>query len=210
MSEPVRFHVEPPASRDAWLALARPVLVLPHALLVGGPFIGFGAGAYRFGALGLVASTIAVFDWFAILFTGHPVRGLQELKRFYLRWRAHALAYACLLRDEFPPFGEGDYPASLELGPAPASRNWISVLLRPLLVLPHVVVVLVLVTAAALVWIVGWLSLIFTRRMSPGLWRFERDVVAYALRVEAYALLVHDEFPAFSLALPAETAGVPA
>jgi hypothetical protein len=38
------------------------------------------------------------------------------------------------------------------------------------------------------------------------LWRFTRDVMAYALRVEAYALLVHDRFPAFSLSEEADEA----
>jgi len=196
-----------PTSRDFWAALGRPLLVLPHALLVGGPFIGFGAGAYRFGALGLAASTIAVFDWISILFTGHPVAGLQELKRFYLRWRAHALAYACFLRDEYPPFGEGDYPAWLDLPEAPASRNLASVVLRPLLLVPHVVVLMVLVLVLAVAWLVSWFTLVFTRRMSPALWRFSRDVVTYGLRVEAYGLLIHDEIPAFSLAAHAEAAG---
>jgi hypothetical protein len=206
-TEPVRLHVEMPTSRDSWTALGRPVLVLPHALLVGGPFIGFGAGTYRFGALGLAAATIAAFDWLSILFTGHPVAGLQALKRLYLRWRAHALAYACFLRDEYPPFGEGDYTASLELPETAADRSLPSVALRPLLVLPHLLLLLVLLVAQVAVWMVSWFSLVFTRRMSPALWRFSRDVITYALRVEAYALLIHDQFPAFSLASPAEPAG---
>jgi hypothetical protein len=209
-TDPVRLHVEMPAARDCWTALGRPLLVLPHALLVGGPFIGFGVGSYRLGALGLAAGTIAFFDWLSIMFTGHPIAGLQALKRFYLRWRAHALAYACFLRDEYPPFGEGSYAASLELPEAPVSRNLASVVLRPLLVLPHLLVLMVLMLGLVVVWIACWCTLVFARRMSPALWRFTRDVVAYALRVEAYGLLIHDQFPAFSLAVPAEPAGAAA
>jgi hypothetical protein len=36
--------------------------------------------------------------------------------------------------------------------------------------------------------------------MPEALWRFSRDVMAYSLRVEAYALLLHDVFPEFRLA----------
>jgi hypothetical protein len=38
-TDAVRFHVEPPGARDRWGALFRPILVIPHAILVGGPFV---------------------------------------------------------------------------------------------------------------------------------------------------------------------------
>jgi hypothetical protein len=57
MTDAVRFHVEPPGERDRWGVLFRPLLVIPHAILVGGPFVGLGGGAYRTGALGLLAMT---------------------------------------------------------------------------------------------------------------------------------------------------------
>ncbi len=209
MTDPVQFHVEAPSARDTWSALLRPILVLPHALFVGGPFVVLGNGL-QMGALGLAAMASAVLDWAAIVFTGRPVAGLQELKRLYLRWRARALAYACLLRDEYPPFGEGDYPASIDLPDPPAARRWSSVFLRPLLVLPHLLVLAVLLVAEVFVWIVCWLTLIVTQRMDANLWRFTRGVVGYALRVESYALLVHDVFPSFSLSPVSEPEHAPA
>src|SRR5580765_2969160 len=182
MTDAVRFHVEPPGARDRWGALFRPILVIPHAILVGGPFVGFGAGACRTGALGLLAISTAILDWFAILFTGHPLNGLQPFKRLYLGWRARVMAYACLLRDEYPPFGDGPYPASLDLPDQPEVRDFKSVILR-----------------ALLPCIGAWFSLVFKGTMSEALWRFLRDVMAYALRVEAYGLLMHDTFPSFAL-----------
>jgi uncharacterized protein DUF4389 len=204
MSDAVRFHVELPGARDRWSVLFRPILVIPHAILVGGPFIGLGGGAYRTGALGLLAMTSALFDWVAILFTGRPIAGLQEPKRLYLRWRARVMAYACLLRDEYPPFGDGPYPAWLELPDAPERRDFSSVALRPLLILPHLVVLFCLLVVALLVSIGSWFIIVFKGELGENLWRFTRDVMAYALRVEAYALLIHDKFPAFSLAAAAD------
>jgi hypothetical protein len=206
MTDAVRFHVEPPGARDRWSALFRPILVIPHAILVGGPFVGFGSGAYRTGALGLLAMMIAILDWFAILFTGHPIAGLQSLKRLYLGWRARMLTYACFLRDEYPPFGDGPYPAQLELPDEPEARDFKSVLLRPLLLIPHVIVVCALLLVAFVVCIGAWLLLVFKGTMGANLWRFIRDVMAYALRVEAYALLVHDRFPSFALAAEVDEA----
>jgi hypothetical protein len=167
---------------------------------VGGPFVGFGGGFCRTGALGLLAITSAILDWFAIVFTGHQINGLQSFKRLYLGWRARAMAYACFLRDEYPPFGEGAYPAWLELPDEPESRDFKSVLLRPLLLVPHLLVLFGLLVVALLVCIGSWFSIVLKGRLGENPWRFTRDVMAYALRVEAYALLVHDHFPSFSLA----------
>jgi hypothetical protein len=207
MTNPVRFQVEAPAARDRWSVLFRPILIIPHAILVGGPFIGLGAGALRTGALGVLAITSAFFDWIAILFTGHPIAGLQQFKRLYLCWRARVIAYACFLTDEYPPFGEGPYPASLELPDEPEVRDFKSVALRPLLLLPHLVVLFFLLFVELLVCIGSWVKIVFKGTLGENLWRFTRDVMTYALRVEAYALLIHDEFPPFALSTEtAETA----
>ena len=52
----------------------------------------------------------------------------------------------------------------------------------------------------------AWFAIVLKGRMGDNLWRFIRDVMAYALRVEAYALLIHDRFPSFSLAAHVEEA----
>jgi len=50
-------------------------------------------------------------------------------------------------------------------------------------------------------------KIVFKGTLGENLWRFTRDVMTYALRVEAYALLIHDEFPPFALSTEtAETA----
>ena len=111
------------------------------------------------------------------------------------------LVYAAFLRDEYPPFGEGDYPATLELPREPDSRDPAVVALRPLLLIPHLVVMVVLMLAALGTTVCAWLGLALRGRMPDGLWRFNRDIMSYLLRVEAYALLIHDEFPPFALAV---------
>ena len=45
------------------------------------------------------------------MFTGKHPQGLWDLAAFYLRWRVRAIAYVSLIRDEYPPFGDGEYPA---------------------------------------------------------------------------------------------------
>ena len=75
--------------------------------------------------------------------------------------------------------------------------------LRPVLLVPHLVVLFALLVAALVVWLVSWVSIVATGGLPHSLWRFNRDVMAYALRVEAYALLIHDRFPSFDVFSPA-------
>jgi len=209
MTDVVHFRVEQPPDheRSRWTALFRPILIVPHVLLVGGPFFGFGGGLYSIGAngaLGFLAVTSAILDWFAILFTGHPLGGLQPFKRLYMGWRARVIAYGCFLRDEYPPFGDEPYPATLELPDEPATREPWTVGLRLFLLVPHLLVVFALLIAALFVWLISWVWIVATGRLADNLWRFNRDVMGYALRVEAYALLIHDRFPSFDVFSPAK------
>ena len=107
----------------------RVILAIPHLILVGGPAAvtfswvwrphhgpgAMWAGPEQGGVLGTVAGVIAVIAWFAIPFTGRYPSGLRDLVVFYLRWRARAMAYVALLRDEYPPLGDGPYPVTAEL-----------------------------------------------------------------------------------------------
>jgi hypothetical protein len=189
----------PNGPRNRLTALGRPILAIPHLLLVGGPALGILGGGYRTGALGALAILIALIDWFAILFTGSPIRSLDSLKRLYLGWRAHVLAYAAFLRDEYPPFGEGPYPAELELPPTPETRDRVDILLRPIFLIPQFLVLAVLILLWIVVAVLSWIWLSVLGELPPSLWRLNRDICAYSLRVESYALLIHDVFPPFSL-----------
>jgi hypothetical protein len=60
MTEPVDLEVSPPAGeRNRLTVLARPILAIPHVLMVGGPGIGPGVGGARTGVFGLLALMIA-------------------------------------------------------------------------------------------------------------------------------------------------------
>jgi hypothetical protein len=73
------------------------------------------------------------------------------------------------------------------------------VLLRPLLLVPHLVVALALLIAEVFACIASWVMIVATGRLADSWWRFTRDVTGYVLRVEAYALLVHDQVPSFAI-----------
>jgi hypothetical protein len=208
---PVAVYVPPALHRSNRLTCAfRFILAIPHMLLVGGPMAvaitWFGAGngdpAFEFGSagvLGAVAGVIASIAWFAIVFGSAFPEGLWKLAAFYLHWRVRAVAYLMLLRDEYPPFGEGMYPAWLGLPRPVGPRDRISVAFRIFLVLPHLFVLWFLGIAWGVVTLIAWLAILFTGNYPAALYNFSVGVLRWTTRVEAYLLLLRDEYPPFSL-----------
>jgi hypothetical protein len=209
---PVDVHVEPQTrGRNRLTTAFRFFLAIPHLILVGGPiaaalFWSVGSdnnGNYDWsfggGALGAVAGLIAIIAWFAILFTGRYPNGLRDLSILYLRWRVRAVAYMTLLRDEYPPFGDGAYPATLDVAPVSAERDRLTVAFRMLLAVPHLIVIWALGIAWACTTIVAWFAILFTGDYPESLYGFGVGVLRWSTRVEAYVLLLHDEYPPFSL-----------
>ena len=207
-THPVDVHVPPVLeNRNRLTTGFRMFLAIPHLLLVGGPVAfaaswtwssrdgtGWGGG----GVLGAAAAVAALIGWFAILFTGRYPDGLRSLATLYLRWRVRAVAYTALLRDEYPPFGDGPYPAELVLAPREGPRDRLAVGLRIILAIPHLACVWALGIAWCLTTIVAWFAILFTGRYPEGMYRFAVGVLRWNTRVEAY-LLLHDEYPPFTL-----------
>jgi hypothetical protein len=210
-SYPVNVDIAPTLEQRNRLTTGfRILLAIPHLLLVGGPMaliLSWTAGTENIqsydwsaggGALGAVAAVAAIIAWFAIVFTGRHPQGLWALAAFYLRWRVRAVAYVTMLRDEYPPFGDGVYPAALVLVPPVEPRNRLTVAFRIFLALPHIIVLWFLGLAWALTSIVAWFAILFTGKYPAALYDFAVGVLRWNIRVEAYLLLLVDEYPVFS------------
>jgi hypothetical protein len=208
--QPVQLHVEAAIDNRNRLTTAfRIILAIPHLLLVGGPIAGgmmwtsgdansrldWGAG----GVLGAVAAIVALIAWFAILFTGRYPEGLWNLAAFYLRWRVRAIAYSALLRDEYPPFGDGEYPARVMLQQPSEPRDRLTVAFRLILAIPQILAVWVLGVAWLVTSIIAWFSILLTGRYPARLYEFGVGVLRWNVRLEAYLLLLHDQYPPFSM-----------
>jgi hypothetical protein len=115
-----------------------------------------------------------------------------------MRWRVRALAYVMLLRDDYPPFGDAPYPASIEIVDPTGPRDRLTVGLRIFLIIPHLIVLFFLAFGWWITSFIAWLLILFTGEYPPGLSDFGVGVLRWLLRVETYMLLV-DEYPPFSL-----------
>lgn len=213
-AHPVSFEVEPAyEGRRRLSGGLRLLFAIPHLLFTGGPsLLGMVVAPLlilaglapltiplSIGAFGVVTALATVASWFAILILGRQPRDLREFAVFYLSWRAKAVAYSVLLRDEFPSFGFGDYPANVTLPPPLASRSRFSVALRLPRLLPQVVGLAILNVGLTLASVAGWASIVLVGRYPRPLYDFSASVVRYSLRVEAYLLLIHDDDPPFRL-----------
>ncbi len=206
---PVTYDVEPQRDDRNRLTVGfRFILAIPHILLVGSPggigaATSAGSGGIGFlsanGALGAAAFITAVISWFAIVFTGNHPRGLWNFARFYMRWRTKAISYTALLLDDYPPFGEGDYPVTYEVSWPEQPRDRWSVGLRLIYVIPHAIILLFLGIAWVVTAVIGWFAILLTGSYPEGLYRFAVGVLRWSVRVESYVLLMRDEYPPFSL-----------
>jgi hypothetical protein len=198
MSYPVSVTVETRLEdRDRLTAALRPILAIPHMILVGpGSWLHRADSA---GLLGAAAYVLAIVNWFAILISGESVQGIRDFQLYYLRWRTRAVAYMALFVDPYPPFGDAPYPASIEVTEPAGPRDRAAVAVRLLLALPHLVVLFFLVFGWFMITIVAWFSILFTGAYPRSLHPFGIGVMRWLLRVEAYLLLLVDEYPPFAL-----------
>ncbi len=116
-----------------------------------------------------------------------------------MSWRARAVAYMALLRDDYPPFGEGAYPVTYNVAYPDMPRNKWSVGLRIFYVIPHIVVLLFVGIAWFITAVIAWFAILFTGSYPASLYPFAIGYLRWSLRVESYLLLMRDEYPPFSL-----------
>ena len=208
LPHPVTVTVAPQvANRDRLTVAFRLVLALPHLILVGGVVASvWSLGSNDLvslsgntGILGAIAWVLAIVSWFTIVLSGEHVAGIREFTMFVLRWRARSIAYSMLLVDDYPPFGDAPYPVSLTIVDPPGPRNRLTVGLRLLLVIPHGIALFFVTLGWWITSVVGWFAILITGSYPGGLYIFAAGALRWTLRVEAYLLLLVDEYPPFSL-----------
>ena len=116
------------------------------------------------------------------------------------------------------------HPVDVHVAPALEGRNRLTAAFRIFLAIPHLMLVGgplaawagwmgaprqgggaewggggVLGAVAAVAALIGWFAILATGRYPEGLYRFAVGVLRWNTRVEAYLLLLHDEYPPFAL-----------
>ncbi len=153
--------------------------------------------------LGYVANVLWFLSFFTVLFAKkNPFLGFQ---RMVLRYRWRTITYVAFMREEYPPFdfdtsdrgGEPD-AASLTVADPGEMNRWL-VLVKWILVIPHVVVLVFLGIGAAIVWLIAFFAVLFTGKWPQGMRDFVVGVSRWGNRVGAYMMFLTDEYPPFRL-----------
>ena len=190
---PATFTFDPPEKVANWRPLVNWLLAIPHFAVL-----------YALRVLGQV---IAVISWFAIVFTGSMPEGFANLQSLWMRYELRTYTFALFMREEYPPFAFGmtptddgvDHRVKVDFRPELTDRNRVTVGFRIILVIPHVIVLVLLAIAAAVVSLIAFFAVLFTGRWPEGLRDFVLNVQRWYLRVQTYFLLLTDEYPPFQL-----------
>ena len=209
MAYPVATTIEPQlANRNRLTTAFRLILAIPHLILVGSIGIGFAANSGRRdffsfggerGLLGGIAFLLAIVSWFTIVITSEHYTPIRRYTYFYLRWRVRALAYLMLLTDRYPPFGDGPYPAALNFAEPGTPRDRLTVALRIIVAIPQFIVLFFVLCLWWLTTVIAWFAILITGRYPTPLYGFGAGALQWLIRVEAYVLLLVDDYPPFSL-----------
>jgi hypothetical protein len=105
-----------------------------------------------------------------------------------------------LLADVYPPFGDAPYPASVEIAEPAGPRNRWTVAVRIFLAIPQFIVLFFILFGWSVTTIIAWFVILFTGAYPQQLYDFGVGALRWLLRVEAYMLLLVDDYPPFSLA----------
>jgi len=180
----VQFDITYSESRSRLTTLLRLVLAIPHLIIAN--------------LLLQVAQVLAVIQWFIILVTGKRNQGLFNLGNQWLAYAASTNSYAGVMFDQYPPFVTVNGLTALHYHcEYDQSANRLTNLLRLIWAIPAAIITSILSVVGALVTAISWIVIIITGKHPKGMFDFLVKVHRYAVRFNAYLLLLTDTYPKF-------------
>lgn len=204
---PARLDVDYPEKLDRLTTFFRLIWAIPILIIVG---LLTAAGSETVVAEtservrttdGGILSGLFVATVLMIVFRVRYPRWWFDFARELTRFSARVGAYLFLLTDRYPSTVE-EQSVHLEIDYPDVERGlnrWLP-LVKWLLAIPHYFVLAVLFVVAVVVGFIAWLAILFTGRYPRALFDYLVGVGRWALRVNAYALLlVTGRYPPFAL-----------
>ncbi len=182
---PARLEIAYPATLNRWLPLVKWLLLIPHLIALA--FVGIGA------------FFVAIFGFFAVLFTGRWPRGAFDYMVGTFRWAFRVTAYFHLMTDAYPPFSLADdpgYPVRVTIEYPEHISRW-RPLVQWLLVIPYLWIGAVLYWLTGLLTILAFFTILFTRKVPRGLFELMVPGLRWSLRGNAYGYFLTGRYPPF-------------
>jgi hypothetical protein len=140
---------------------------------------------------------VAIFAFFAVLFTGRWPRGAFDYLVGTFRWAYRVIAYFHLMVDAYPPFSLADdpnYPVRLTIDYPEHVANW-RPLVQWLLAIPYLIVAGVLYWFTGILTFIAFFTILFTKRVPRELFEAMVPGLRWNLRGNAYAYFLTDRYP---------------
>jgi hypothetical protein len=187
VKHPIRLVVTDDLQRNRLTVFFRLILAIPHVIWLL--------------LWGIVATLVAIANWFATLVKGESPEGLHEFLATYLRYQTQVYAYILLIADPFPGFGgKPGYPVEIEVDPPQPQNRW-TVGFRIFLAIPAFIIAGIFGYLNRILALFSWFVALVLGRVPEGL----RNVAAFALRFEqqtaGYTLLLTGRYPSFNVSV---------
>jgi hypothetical protein len=191
-SYPARLGIEAPLEVKNWRPLVNWFLAIPHYLVL-----------Y---ALRILRGVLTIIIFFTVLFTKRIPESLFNMVVMTRRYGWRVTTYVLWMRESYPPFSftaspedDGIDPAWLSVEYPQELNRWLVLVKWWLLAIPHYIVLIFMGIGAFFVAIVAFFAVLFTGKYPEGLRSFLLGYSRWSFRVYAYAGLLRDEYPPFSL-----------
>ena len=191
MAYPAQIDIQTPDKIANWRPLVHWIMAIPHFIISS--------------VLTTLAEIVALIAWFAILFTGRMPAGLANVICLALRYQARTQAFAGFLHEEYPPFDFSTTPGdpggtsvTVNFVPAIGGRNRLTCALRIIWMIPALVVTMIIAIIGGICWLIGFFAVLFTGRWPAAMHIWVMKTMRASLRLNAYALLLVDEYPPLS------------
>jgi hypothetical protein len=182
---PARLEVSYPEELNRWLPLVKWLLIIPHFFVL------------AFVALG--AFFVAIFAFFAVLFTGRWPRGAFDYLVGTARWVYRVIAYFHLMTDAYPPFSLADdpnYPVRLTVDYPEHVANWRPIV-QWILAIPYLFIAGVLYWLTGVLTFIAFFTILFTKKIPRELFELMVPGLRWNVRGNAYAYFLTDRYPPF-------------
>jgi ABC-type uncharacterized transport system YnjBCD permease subunit len=187
----LEFHADRRITR--WRPLVQWLLAIPHLVIAS--------------VLRSLRQVLTLISLFTVLFTEEIPRPLFDVIVMTYRYEWRAVSYAFFMHEDYPPFDFEPAADDDQVEPHttltiayPEHLNRWKPLYKWFLAIPHYFVLIALSIGSIFALIGGFFAVLFTGEYPEGIRDFLVNVYRYGLRVEAYAGLLTDLYPPFTLA----------
>ena len=187
---PVRFSVDyPDRPLDRLSSFFRLIAAVPIVIVL--TILGGSAGSSPSTSFGVAAGALVIAPALMIVFRQKYPRWWFDWNVAFVRFEFRVTAYLLLLRDEYPSTDE-EQAVHLEIDyPNVANDlNRYMPIIKWLLAVPHLIVLVILISFMAIAVVIAWFAILLTGRYPRGLFDFVVGVNRWGARVMGYALLM--------------------